>query len=117
MSAAAARIERYLEKLVRGVTTEEQALETERRAWRYYHRLRREDRQVMLAMMLRNTLHRYHLAERRRRRRGAGAAAPTIDLTEAVARVSRETGIAPGYPIAQYAAAVAAGMQAASDSA
>ena len=79
MSAAAARIERYLEKLVRGVTTEKQALEVERRVWRYYHRLRREDRQVMLAMMLRCTLHRYHLAERRRRRRGAGAAAPTFD--------------------------------------
>ena len=117
MSETAARIERYLEKLVRGVTTEEQALEAERRAWRYYHRLRREDRQVMLAMMLRNTLHRYHLAERRRRRRGAAAAAPTTDLAATVARVSRETGIALDSASAQYAAAVAAGMLAASDSA
>ena len=69
MSETAARIERYLEKLVRGVTTEEQSREAMERAWKYYHRLRREDRRVMLALMLRFTLRHYHQAERRRQRR------------------------------------------------
>lgn len=64
------RIERYLEQLVSGgVTTEEQSREALVRAWKYYHRLRREDRRVMLALMLRFTLRHYHQAERRRQRR------------------------------------------------
>lgn len=69
MTATAERIERYLKKLVRGVTTEEQSREAMERAWRYYHRLRREDRRVMLALMLRFTLRHYHGLERRRQRR------------------------------------------------
>lgn len=71
MTATSERIERYLEKLVRGVTTEEQSREAMERAWKYYHRLRREDRRVMLALMLRFTLRHYHQAERRRQRRQA----------------------------------------------
>lgn len=69
MTATQERIERYLRKLVRGVTTEEQSREAMERAWRYYHRLRREDRLVMLALMLRYTLLRYHGLERRKQRR------------------------------------------------
>ena len=71
MTATSERIERYLEKLVRGVTTEEQSREAMERAWKYYHRLRREDRRVMLALLLRFTLRHYHQAERRRQRRQA----------------------------------------------
>lgn len=69
MTATSERIERYLEKLVQGVETEEQSREAMERAWKYYHRLRREDRRVMLALMLRFTLRHYHQAERRRQRR------------------------------------------------
>ena len=76
MTATAERIERYLKKLVRGVTTEEQAGEAMDRAWRYYHRLRREDRRVMLALMLRFTLLRYHGLERRRQHQVVLAAPP-----------------------------------------
>ena len=78
MTATSERIERYLEKLVRGVETEEQSREAMERAWKYYHRLRREDRRVMLALMLRFTrvpiwlmrqALRHYQAERRRQRR------------------------------------------------
>ena len=65
--ATLGRIERYLEKLVRGVTTPEQSRAALERAWRYYHRLRKEDQRVMLALMLRHTLRHFHFAERRRR--------------------------------------------------
>ena len=69
MTATQERIERYLKKLVRGVTTPEQSREAMERAWRYYHRLRREDRLVMLALMLQFTMLRYHGLERKRQRR------------------------------------------------
>lgn len=53
------RIERYLGRLMQGVETEEQYTAACRRAWRYYHRLKREDRDLMLALMVQMTLSHY----------------------------------------------------------
>ena len=70
--ATVERIERYLKRLAEGVETEAQFAAACERAWRYYHRLKKEDRELMLVLMVQLTLHRYYHAERRRRRRAAG---------------------------------------------
>lgn len=82
--ATLARIERYLAKLVRGVTTPEQSRAALEQAWRYYHRLRKEDRRVMLALMLQHTLRHVHAAERRRRGGTVTPAAEVARVRDAV---------------------------------
>ena len=65
-AATAQRIRRYLKGLVRDVKTDEQYRAALLRAMRYYGRLRREDRRVMLAELLRCTLRHYYEKNRRK---------------------------------------------------